>query len=237
MKQFTFNAIPNCTCVYRIFNTINLKSYIGSTTSLNKRIVQHRYDCQYRKNNCPKLYNDINVLGSENFIIEILEEFINISTTDLHNKETEYIIKYNSINDGYNERIDIDGKNITNNSTREKMSNSGKEFWKNGGHKNHIELLSKFTYTLKDINSNILEEKTNIKNLEDNYNLHSSNIFISIKKKCIKEYGYYDETKTITVKTKNYYITREFIKNTKKDNTSKENAIKNIDKKSIIIKF
>lgn len=237
MKQFTFNSIPNCICVYRIFNTIDLKSYIGSTTSLNKRIVQHRYNYQNRKNNCPKLYNAISSLGSENFIVEILEEFSKISIIELHNKELEYITKYNSIENGYNERIDINGQNIVNNNIRVKMSNSGKNFWKNGGHKNHIELLSKFTYTLQDCDLNILEKNVNIKILEDNYGLHSSNIFIAIKKKCIKEYEYYDEKKTITIKTKNYYVTREFLKNTTRDKTSMDKAIKTIDNKSIVLSF
>lgn len=216
MKTFSFNSIPNCICIYKIYNTINEKVYIGSTTNLNSRIIQHRYDLKNRTNNCPKLYKDIELLGSNNFKIDILEEFDNISITELHNIESQYIIKYNSIENGYNERLDIDGKFIENKSISDKMSESGKNCWKNGVHKDHAKKLSKFKYNVYDKYNKLLEENILIKDITKKYEIASSNIFTMIKRMSYKLYDTYDETKTFKIYIKNFYVERIYIGGTKR---------------------
>lgn len=123
----------------------------------------------------------------------------------MYNKEAEYIIKFNSINNGYNERIDINSKCITSVNTRNKMSISGKKLWANGNHKNHNRKLSKFQYNIYDINNNILDKDITSKEISDKYNIASSNIFQNIKKKCINQYGVYDETITFKLYIKHYF--------------------------------
>lgn len=208
MEQFSFNAIPDCKCVYKISNTSNEKVYIGSTTNLNARIIQHRYDSKNRPNNCPKLYNAINTIGSDKFIITIIEKFNIISVIELHNKESYYIDKYNSIENGYNERKDINGHNIITETTSQKMSKSSKNVWARGGHKNHAEKLSKFNYNIYDLNNNIIESNVLSKQLKDKYGINSSNIFVMCRNKCFELYSDYDETKTIKIKIKGYILER-----------------------------
>lgn len=218
MEKFAFNSIPDCICIYKISNTENEKVYIGSTTNLNSRIVQHRYDSINRSNNCPKLYNAIKELGSDKFIVEIIEKFDTIDIADLHNKEVEYMKKFNSIENGYNERQDINGKYITSITTSEKMSISGKQVWANGAHKDHAKKLSKFQYKVYDFYNNLLEEDITIGDITKKYEIASSNIFIKMKKDCIAKYGKYDETITIKTKHKNFYIERIYIGGTKRGN-------------------
>lgn len=79
--------------IYKITNKTNGKVYIGQSQNCEKRISEHK-----RKK---KLTIDdwINLLGSDAFTYEILEE---CSLEELDNKEKEYIKKYNSIEEGYN---------------------------------------------------------------------------------------------------------------------------------------
>lgn len=131
---------PNCICVYKITNVQNGKSIIGSTRNLYNRIRHYRYDIN--KENPLKHYNkefldDLVKYGLINFTFEILEQFDNISDIELKNKETEYIYKYDTLNNGYNIRIDIDGKYICNNSTKEKLKLQITSQWDSGRRNNH----------------------------------------------------------------------------------------------------
>lgn len=231
MEKFSFNAIPNCICVYKISNTINDKVYIGSTTNLNSRIVQHRYDSINRPNNCPKFYNAINTIGSEHFYVEILETYTAINMEDLHDKESFYINKFNSIEFGYNERLDINNKCIMSIDTKTKMSISSKNTWAKGAHKNHARKLSKFRYNIYDINNKLIDEDITTKEIADKYNIPSSNILQTIKKNIIKQYGYYDETITYKLYIKHYFVERIYI--------GKGNGVKNdiIDESNITFDF
>lgn len=135
-------VIPNVCCVYKITNTKNNLILIGSTINLNHRINHYRNDIN--KNNPLKhynkrLYDDIIKYGIESFVVDIIEEFDNIDNITLKNKESEYIVKYNSIDStiGYNLRLDINGKYICNDKTRELKSQQLKEQWANGIRNNH----------------------------------------------------------------------------------------------------
>ena len=138
---------PNCICVYKITNVQNGKSIIGSTKNLYNRIRHYRYDIN--KENPLKHYNkefldDLIKYGLINFTFEILEQFDNISDIELKNKETEYIYKYDTLNTGYNIRIDIDGKYIRNNSTKEKQKLQITSQWKNGIRNNHSKKMQNY---------------------------------------------------------------------------------------------
>jgi group I intron endonuclease len=234
MSRFSFNSIPDCICIYKIGNTINDKVYIGSTTSLSKRIVQHRYNYINNKNYCPKLYNAIDIIGSDNFYVEIIEVFVNINMIELHNKECYYMNQFDSINNGYNERQDVNGKCITSTNTSKKMSNSGKEVWAKGRHKNHDRKLSKFRYDIYDAKSKeLIDKDITTKTITDKYNIASSNIFMTAKQHIIKKVGWYDETETIEFVLKNCLIKRSYIGGTTRDKNKK----KDIDINKLTFRF
>lgn len=155
-------------------------------------------------------------MGSNNFYIEIIEEFDTISIEDLHNKESEYIKLYNSIENGYNERLDINNKCITSLNTKEKMSVSSKKVWKSGAHNNHARKLSKFKYNIYDLHNNLLDKDITSKEITNKYKIHSSNIFMGIKKGIINKYGKYDETITYKLTIKHYIVERIYIGGTKR---------------------
>ena len=88
--------------IYMIKNTINDKIYIGQTQkSLDERFEWYKYNARnhvYGSKN--KLYPAMNLIGIDNFYIEMLVENHNIS--ELTKLESYYINEYDSINKGYN---------------------------------------------------------------------------------------------------------------------------------------
>jgi len=84
--------------IYLITNTINNKVYIGQT----KLTLEQRFKEHQRPSKKMSVSKAIQKYGRENFIIELLEE------CDVHNldeRETFYIKKYNSYEEGYNNTI------------------------------------------------------------------------------------------------------------------------------------
>lgn len=132
----------NVVCVYKIICKPNGKILIGSTTNLYSRINHYRNDIN--KDNPLKHYNksfydDLIKYGIACFIVEIVEQFDDISAIELKNKETYYMNLFNSLdsNIGYNIRQDIDGKYVCANSTKEIKRLQTFEQWHNGIRNNH----------------------------------------------------------------------------------------------------
>jgi hypothetical protein len=101
----TFEIIPrkyNSACegkIYKIKNNINNKIYIGITiNTLKQRFSTHKRDARRGKNT--KLCKAIRKYGESKFTIKLLKEVEN--RKDLRNQEIKYILKYNSIENGYN---------------------------------------------------------------------------------------------------------------------------------------
>ena len=94
--------------VYLLRNKINDRKYIGKTyKSLEERFKEHVHDSKRERNKKRDLYKAFNFFGSKNFeMIELgkFEEGI------LEEKETEYIIKYDTYKNGYNQTLGGDGK-------------------------------------------------------------------------------------------------------------------------------
>jgi group I intron endonuclease len=175
--------------IYKITNIKNNKIYVGQTRrskielrfkehikqSMNKNSKYYNFD----------LYKDLRKYGKRNFKIEVLEEIFN--EEDLLNKEDFYILKYNSINKGYNKLRS--GKNITFPiDMKKKISESQK------GDKNHMYGKNgKLNPASKPVRC-ITENKTfnSLKEASDYYNLSTSLIRGNIKgrhKCCGKKIG------------------------------------------------
>lgn len=94
--------------IYKITNKVNGKIYVGQTTrTLEQRKWQHLNNA---KKGCrTHLYNAIRKYGEENFIFEKICDVANID--DLNTLERYYILKYESVKNGYN-MVDGGGNNV-----------------------------------------------------------------------------------------------------------------------------
>jgi hypothetical protein len=86
--------------IYIIKNDINEKVYIGSAKDFYNRLMQHKNSLinKYSKN--IKLLRFVNKYGIDKLFVELID--IVKSRNELYDIEKEYIIKYNSVENGYN---------------------------------------------------------------------------------------------------------------------------------------
>lgn len=90
-------------CIYKIYNTINNKLYIGQTTkTAEKRFSEHLKNADTGKRG--RLYNAMRKHGLSNFFVEVVE---NIDVCDnykevLDEREKFWINYYGSVESGYN---------------------------------------------------------------------------------------------------------------------------------------
>lgn len=102
----------NMACVYAITNTINGKQYVGVTKfPLEKRFNEHRRDANKHNMKHRPLYSDMNEYGHDNFIIEELEE---CDDSVRFKRESYWIDKLDTLNNGYNETYGGTGKRFYN---------------------------------------------------------------------------------------------------------------------------
>jgi group I intron endonuclease len=89
------------TGIYKILNKINNKVYIGSATDIRKRWRDHKWYLNHNIHHNSHLQSSWNKYGVEAFEFTILLE---CSIDELLEKEKEYTLKYNSLNNncGYN---------------------------------------------------------------------------------------------------------------------------------------
>ena len=86
--------------IYKIYNDINEKLYIGKTTkTIEDRWQEHIYSALYREDKNFQLYNAIKKYGPEHFHIIQIEE---CPTNLLNDREVFWIQFYDSYNNGYN---------------------------------------------------------------------------------------------------------------------------------------
>lgn len=86
--------------IYKVTNLITQEVYIGQTTNtLHNRKTDHIYEAFNRKRT-DKFHSALREFGLNNFIWEEVEKSNNF--TNLAKKERELILKYDSINGGYN---------------------------------------------------------------------------------------------------------------------------------------
>ena len=194
--KFT-DDIPKVICIYKITNVKTNLIMIGSTINLYNRVNHYRNDIN--KDNPLKHYNreflnDIINYGINSFIVDIIEEFDSITNIELKNKETNYIIKYNSNNPniGYNIRLDINGKYICANSTKYLKSTQTKEQWVKGirdSHSNTMKEYWKDNQERKDNQSNVMKKALTRFNYNV-YNMKNEIIYSNIDYKQLNSLGY-----------------------------------------------
>ena len=87
--------------IYRIFNIINNKTYVGSSINLESIKYKHFWMLLRNSHDNNYLQKSFNKYGEESFLFEILEE---CDYSELINKENFYINKYksNDLTLGYN---------------------------------------------------------------------------------------------------------------------------------------
>jgi group I intron endonuclease len=82
--------------IYKITNKINGRVYIGKTKNFARRLKEHYKNVGVKKH---KLYDDILMLGWDNFDVEIIDKG---SFKDIDDLEIKYIKQFNSLVEGYN---------------------------------------------------------------------------------------------------------------------------------------
>jgi group I intron endonuclease len=116
--------------VYRIFNVISHKNYVGSTwKSFKTRWKQHLSKLNTNNHHSHEMQNAFNKYGTDSFVCEILEVITDESK--LLEREAYYIEKYDSFYNGYNENPIPSRSPMLNKNSREKSSKTHKEFWEN----------------------------------------------------------------------------------------------------------
>ena len=88
--------------IYKIQNLINHKKYIGLTNNIDRRKNRHFSDLRRNKHDNNFLQKEFNIYGEDNFSFNI-EYQGDIAYEEISNKEKEYIKKYDSYKNGYNQ--------------------------------------------------------------------------------------------------------------------------------------
>lgn len=125
-------ALRKVTGIYKITNTINNKSYVGSSVDVYQRGCMYKHLIKRKKLHNKHLQSSVEKYGYDNFTFELLDKCEEgTSVFDLHQLEQSYI---NKINPEYNKRTVVDTNHLLSHSqqTKDKISKSLKESFKNG---------------------------------------------------------------------------------------------------------
>ena len=100
---YTFNEVCKLdkkviSGIYVIRNLVNSKVYVGQSTNIYKRWIEHIYQIKNKTHSNKHLQNSFNKYGFNSFQFEIIEKTID----NLDNLEITYIKKFNSLSEGYN---------------------------------------------------------------------------------------------------------------------------------------
>lgn len=99
--------------VYVIENVINNKKYVGSTFTKDQKGFKKRFDSYTKQVNSyynKKLTNALKKYGRENFIFRIVE-IVNTSLIECRSREEYYIEFFDTVNSGYNMKVQGVGGN------------------------------------------------------------------------------------------------------------------------------
>jgi len=115
--------------IYSITNIENGKKYVGSTAkSFKSRWKKHITSLKNGGHASHHLQNSWNKYGEEKFLFKIEEIVDNVN--NLLNLEWNYINKYDSVFNGYNENPNPNFSPMLNENTQKKVSDGMKKYWK-----------------------------------------------------------------------------------------------------------
>ncbi|MGL6025121.1 MAG: hypothetical protein ACRC0F_10960 [Cetobacterium sp.] len=91
--------------IYGYRNKCNDMWYVGQTRHPKSRQAEHIKRARYcrEEENCPLFYRDVNIYGWDSFEYHVLEK--DVELCDLNRLEQFYGLKYDSLENGYNEKI------------------------------------------------------------------------------------------------------------------------------------
>lgn len=89
--------------IYRIYNTVDSKGYVGQTNFFEHRMRAHFYALKHNRHRNIGLQAAYNEHGAEAFKIEVLEA--GILKADVNKREQFWVKQFNSFEDGYNRTI------------------------------------------------------------------------------------------------------------------------------------
>ena len=96
--------------IYKIYNDINDKLYIGKTLdTIERRLQKHKIDSKRARMEKRPLYNAMNKYGIEHFYVELIEE---VDLELLSQRECYWIEFYNTYSNGYNATKGGDGRQL-----------------------------------------------------------------------------------------------------------------------------
>lgn len=137
-------------CIYSITNTTTGKMYIGSTLDYKSRMKSHRTYLNKGTHSSKKLQASWNKYGSDVFLFDIIEELTENCSVDIIMLEEIYILKNNTIKNGYNIYLPYSEQKKTY-SSLEKISNSSRD-----------NLLAKGPFKLKQMSTEEWIEKRKV---------------------------------------------------------------------------
>lgn len=88
--------------IYKIQNLVNHKKYIGLTNNISRRRIRHFTNLKCNRHDNSFLQKEYNIYGKDNFSFNIEFEG-EVSAEEIGQKEREYIKKYDSYKNGYNQ--------------------------------------------------------------------------------------------------------------------------------------
>lgn len=111
--------------VYSITNIVNSKVYIGITCDVRRRWYHHLWGLRNNRHTNVKLQRAFNLYGEKNFEFKVLVKS-DCSFEDIAELEIEYIAKYDSYRNGYNQSLGGDGTNkvLVSDEVKKKISES-----------------------------------------------------------------------------------------------------------------
>ena len=166
--------------IYKITNKINGKMYIGESLDIIRRWEEHKEALKNNKHYNYKLQKDYNQYGLENFefnIIAVLDESIleHIDKYILLIYESLNILKYNTIDTGYNSELTVseilNGNKIVYSNKDKYILENCKVFIDNGRIKEIGGIIYTNKYKLRDIEKELNIGKDVLKTILTNNNI------------------------------------------------------------------
>lgn len=212
-------ALRKVTGIYKITNTINNKSYIGSSVDVYQRGCMYKHLIKRKSLHNKHLQSAVEKYGYDNFTFELLDRCEKgASIFDLHQLEQFYI---NKINPEYNKRTIVDTNHLLSHSqqTKDKISKSLKESFKNGGKVINRIQEHNVKVSLFDLNGNHIQDFPGLAHCADFVGVKYQSITFAInsERKRIKNY--------IVLRTEQSHLVKNFLNKPKKINYAKKSVI------------